>query len=335
MTDISSQQQRHGNSLVAGLVSVIMPAYNAAPYVLETIDSIYSQSYRDVEIIVVDDGSTDSTVETIRRSRPEVTLITGGRGRGPAGARNAGLPFARGEYLTFFDADDIMVVDKLAKQVAFLGENPHTPAVLMDYRNFDARGPYEQTHFDSCVNLRAAMRRQAPVPTLSAQLATRILINENFSIAGSPLFRTSWLLQFGTFDDHPDLKGSEDFDFVYRMARETGVAVLDDVGFLRRLHDSNLSLQTETVLKNKLASRLKLLRTERLPAHRRLLRKVVGDYHQSLADYFGRGGAAPSLIMRHTLAAWRCGRFYPARTAKNLARLTGAGRRKAAMSTAR
>ena len=97
-------------------VSVIIPAYNAAPYLAETLASVFAQSYPDYEIIVVDDGSTDDTLAVLEQFADRITLIRKPNG-GPASARNAGLRQARGELLAFLDGDDLWLPDKLAAQV--------------------------------------------------------------------------------------------------------------------------------------------------------------------------------------------------------------------------
>src|SRR5215211_9350661 len=88
----------------AGLVSVVIPCYNQAHFLGEAIESVLSQSYRNFEILVVDDGSTDNTSEVA--SRYERVRIVRQENRGLSGARNRGLREAKGEYVVFLDADD-------------------------------------------------------------------------------------------------------------------------------------------------------------------------------------------------------------------------------------
>ena len=98
------------------VISVVIPAYNAAGCIGETLDNILSQTMRELEVIVVDDGSTDGTgalLEEYRRRDPRVRVLTVENG-GPAAARNQGLPLARGRYLLFVDSDDRLEPDALA-----------------------------------------------------------------------------------------------------------------------------------------------------------------------------------------------------------------------------
>jgi glycosyltransferase involved in cell wall biosynthesis len=102
------------------LVSIIIPAYNAALYIEETIQSIYQQSHYGWEVIIVNDGSTDRTTEIIKSFKdPRVQCISQ-KNAGVAAARNKGLHFAKGEFVVFFDADDIMTPEFLSERVKAL-----------------------------------------------------------------------------------------------------------------------------------------------------------------------------------------------------------------------
>src|SRR5690606_16515588 len=125
---------------MTGLVSVVIPAYNAAGLIGETIESILTQRYPSVEIIAVDDGSADATANVVEGFGSRVRLARQPNSGGCSSPRNHGLRLARGEYVTFFDADDLMLPDKLARQVQYLEAHPDVSMVLMDYRNFDKAG---------------------------------------------------------------------------------------------------------------------------------------------------------------------------------------------------
>ena len=103
--------------VVRGLVSVIVPAFNADRWIAETLTSIRAQTYEPLETIVVDDDSDDATASIATASGATVLRTHGG---GPGGARNAGLARARGEFVQFLDADDLLATGKIARQVAVL-----------------------------------------------------------------------------------------------------------------------------------------------------------------------------------------------------------------------
>ena len=116
------------------MISTIIPVYNGAAYLSDALDSVLGQDYEPAEVIVVDDGSTDSSAE-IAGVRPGVRTISI-QHQGVAAARNVGLGSAAGEFIAFLDADDVWETGKLAKQATFLAENPEVDGVFGWMRNF-------------------------------------------------------------------------------------------------------------------------------------------------------------------------------------------------------
>ena len=110
------------SELLHPLISVIVPCYNAAPFVAETIESVLRQTHPCVEVIVVDDASTDGSWEVVQSYRDQITAFRLDENRGGSHARNRGAEIARGEYLMFLDADDVLAPDTLAGLVAALHE---------------------------------------------------------------------------------------------------------------------------------------------------------------------------------------------------------------------
>ena len=105
-------------------VSVVMPVYNVEIYVAEAVTSVLSQTYENFELLIVDDGSTDASVDICNLiDDPRIRLIRQAN-RGLAGARNTGIREARGDYIAFLDSDDLWAPEKLARHVAYLEANP-------------------------------------------------------------------------------------------------------------------------------------------------------------------------------------------------------------------
>ena len=105
------------------LVSVIMPAYNAEPFIEEAIASVIAQTVADWELIVIDDCSTDDTVQIVSafvRQDPRIQLLTNASNMGVAKTRNRGLDLCRGQYVAFIDSDDVWHSHKLEKQLDLL-----------------------------------------------------------------------------------------------------------------------------------------------------------------------------------------------------------------------
>ncbi len=104
-------------------VSVVIPTFNRAQLVTEAVDSILSQSYRDFELVVVDDGSTDDTAQRLTAYGHHIRLYRQ-ENRGASAARNAGIGVARGEYIAFLDSDDLWLEDKLRIQMDLMARDP-------------------------------------------------------------------------------------------------------------------------------------------------------------------------------------------------------------------
>jgi glycosyltransferase involved in cell wall biosynthesis len=130
-----------------GMVSVIVPTYNRASLILETLESVYAQSYRPIELIIVDDGSTDNTRDIIKQWQNGLKNIEGfniyyywQENHGGAAARNFGLSKSIGEYVQFLDSDDLLHKNKIEAQVAVLLSNPAVQAVYCAWRTLFTSG---------------------------------------------------------------------------------------------------------------------------------------------------------------------------------------------------
>lgn len=136
-----SRAARHGGSNMTQLVSVIVPVRNGAEYILEALASVANQPWQPLELIVVDDGSTDRTAETVHTFASSADLpvrYVYQTNAGPASARNHGLCLAEGELIAFQDADDIWTAGRLALQAALLRQYPAADFVLGKTRIFGA-----------------------------------------------------------------------------------------------------------------------------------------------------------------------------------------------------
>src|SRR5215470_2496542 len=120
---------------MSATVSVVVTTYNQAPYIAASIRSVLAQTYRDFELIVVDDGSTDSTVAELSRYRGDLKYI-GQRNRGVAASRNVGIRHTEGKLLAFLDGDDLWKPEKLCRQVEAIEAHPSSGLVVVDGREF-------------------------------------------------------------------------------------------------------------------------------------------------------------------------------------------------------
>ena len=124
-------------TIEAPLVSVIMPAFNAAQWIRESISSVITQSYSHLEIIVIDDGSTDNTSLAVAEfTDPRIQLISQTQ-RGAASARNAGLAVATGKFIQFLDADDLLSDRKIERQITALNSEPENTVASCEWVHFE------------------------------------------------------------------------------------------------------------------------------------------------------------------------------------------------------
>ena len=202
------------------LVSVVMPVYNTAALIAEGIASILAQAHRPLEVIVVDDGSTDDSA-AIAASFGGPVRCHRQANAGPPAARNRGLDMARGEVIAFLDADDLYSPDKLAQQLPRLARNPGVDVVI------GAR-QYHQL---------------ASEPGAAMQFAP--LADDHLSLQlGCAVFRRRVFERIGRFDE--SMRHSDDWDWFMR-AREEGVGLLihRDVVLHQRIHSANITREQE------------------------------------------------------------------------------------------
>jgi glycosyltransferase involved in cell wall biosynthesis len=208
------------------LVSVIVPFHDAERHLDDAVRSVLDQTYRPLELLLVDDGSTDGGARVAARwasTHREPRLLRLPENRGPAPARNRGLAEARGALLTFLDADDAMLPERLACQVRYLAEHPRVDLVLgAEELAADPDAPPEMLR-----------RRTARGPGPRFHVMSMMVRRHAFRVVGG-------------FD--PSFRVAEDLDWLFR-ARTAGLVVgtLDRVLTRHRLHRGNLSYRTHEI----------------------------------------------------------------------------------------
>jgi len=183
------------------LISVIIPVYNGEKTIRETIESVLNQTFSDFELIVINDGSQDLTLDIIANIEDTRLKIFSYPNAGQAVSRNRGFSHASGEFIAFLDADDLWIPDKLESQLKALQEHPNA-AVAYSWTNFiDEMGHYLCNSSNRTVNGDAYAE----------------LLLYNFLDSGSnPLIRRQALAQVGGFDK--ELVPAEDWDMYLRLA---------------------------------------------------------------------------------------------------------------------
>lgn len=224
------------------LVSVIIPTYNRRELLAEALASVDSQTFRDFEAIVVDDGSTDGTVEYLAEHHPAVKVLSGARSR-RGRARNRGIEEARGKYIAFLDDDDLYEPFHLQQFAS--AERPSLRAFATRARFWDPESGHTQV-VKVPSNARTDQRRACligtvfPLPTLVVQKA---LIDE-----------------IGGFPDAEEVDGSEDFVFLTRLAWSTTIEVLPRSSLLIRRHRNRGMYDFDYIIQSRFAARDLLLR---------------------------------------------------------------------------
>ena len=136
---LEQTQMPENPSPVGTLVSVVIPAYNAQATLGETLRSVLAQTHRHLEIVVVDDGSTDGTWQLMQEFDAAIRTVRQPNA-GLAAARNAGLVAAQGDFIALLDADDLCEPERIAVQIRYLQEHPDVLLCSSDFSGFDAQG---------------------------------------------------------------------------------------------------------------------------------------------------------------------------------------------------
>jgi glycosyltransferase involved in cell wall biosynthesis len=204
----SVQHTARDSGSPAPKVSVIIPAYNTAPFIAETLDSVFAQTFRDFEVIVINDGSPDTLALEVAL-QPYMSRIHYIRqeNRGLPGARNAGIRIARGELLAFVDSDDIWMPDYLSAQVQFLDRHAGVHASIAD-----------ALLFGSCAEpVVWKMLKPGADPVLTFE---QMLKRQGGQLPSATVARRQRVVQVGMFDEQ--LRIGEDVEFCVRLCCPDG-----------------------------------------------------------------------------------------------------------------
>lgn len=237
------------------LVSVVIPCYKQAHFLPEAIESVLKQSYTHREIIVVDDGSPDNTVDVAKRYSGVHCLSQ--QNKGLADARNAGLRVSQGKYIVFLDADDRLASGALESGVNFLNARPQSAFVFGECRRIDLEGK--------------VVPRPDPPPR-NEDSYLELLHHCFIWCPASVMHRRAVLLDIGGF--RPNLNGTEDYDLYLRISCILPISGHGRVVADYRLYEGSMSTNAELTLK----SLLYILRTQRnyingKPAYERAYRE--------------------------------------------------------------
>jgi glycosyltransferase involved in cell wall biosynthesis len=224
------------------LVSVIVPTYNRWPLVSEAVESVLAQGFKDFELIVVNDGSTDETAHELASFGTRLRLVAQPR-RGVAAARNIGVADAKGRYIAFLDSDDLWRPDKLAVQTAYMRQNPRFEICQT-----------EEIWLRSGVRVNHKKKHQKPSGDIFRQSLDLCLVSPSAVMMTKDLFE-----RLGGFDE--TLPVCEDYDLWLRIAVEHEVGLIPMALVVKRGgHADQLSRSMWGMDRFRIAGLLKLLR---------------------------------------------------------------------------
>jgi glycosyltransferase involved in cell wall biosynthesis len=217
--------------------SVVLPNYNYARFIGDTIQSVLDQTCKDYELIVVDDGSTDNSAELIEsfvQKNPERMRLVRKANKGLPSARNAAWPHCRGRFIAFLDSDDLWTPDFLEKILEFFETNPGASAV---YTNAEL---FQSASGQVLGNWFGPMSYRTPH---SGWIADKLFLNGNFIPIVTGVVRREVVDKAGFFDER--FKVGEDWDFWLRVSSQYEIHYIDRVCCRIRRHPANLSFRSQ------------------------------------------------------------------------------------------
>ncbi|AHG44179.1 glycosyl transferase family A [Rhizobium leguminosarum bv. trifolii CB782] len=204
-------------------VSVIVPTYNRAKFIFEAVQSVLDQSFRDIEVLVVDDGSTDDTLAVLSTIKDKRLRVYPSTNRGRSSTRNMALAFATGEFVAFNDSDDLYLPGKLEMQVRYLRENPKVAMVYTAATHIDDAGSLLPGRYDA---------------KASGDIYYKVAFFRPITIAlPTVMVRAQIVRDVGAFDDAQTR--FEDTDLWRRISREYLVHGIDIETCAIRTHVGN------------------------------------------------------------------------------------------------
>jgi glycosyltransferase involved in cell wall biosynthesis len=211
------------------LVSIVIPVYNGANYLHEAIASALAQTYPDIEVIVVNDGSNDSgETERIARSYGESIRYFSQENGGVARALNLGIREMKGEYFAWLSHDDVFLPEKIARQTGFLKQNPGFAACYTDYLQIDAKGNKS---------------REIETPWLPKKKALKALFGRQYINGSTMVVRRDCFEQVGMFAEH--LRYTQDMEMWLRLLQRFEIGRVPHALAKQRVHAEQGSRETQ------------------------------------------------------------------------------------------
>jgi glycosyltransferase involved in cell wall biosynthesis len=205
-------------------ISVVIPVYNGATTIKETVESVLQQTYKDFEIIVINDGSQDDTLAIINSIQDRRIKVFSYPNAGLSASRNRGFAKACGKFIAFLDADDLWTNDKLESHLRALQQNPQAAVAYSWTDHIDERGQF---------------LRPASYTSFNGNIYERLLIGNFLSCGSNNLIRRQAIERVGGFDE--SLNSAEDWDMWLRLAAKYEFVVVPHPQVLYRISPNSMS----------------------------------------------------------------------------------------------
>ena len=206
------------------LISVVIPVFNGEKTIKETIDSVLKQTFTDFELIVINDGSQDLTVEVVEKIQDSRIQVYSYQNAGLAASRNRGIDRSTGEYIAFIDADDMWTPDKLEAQFNALKSHPEAAVAyswtdyIDEYSQFLGKGGHI---------------------TVNGNIYPHLLLTDLLENGSNPLIRKQAFIEVGNFDE--SLRAAEDWDMLLRLAIRYHFIAVSSPQVLYRISSNSMS----------------------------------------------------------------------------------------------
>lgn len=279
-------------------VSVIIPAFNSVGTIVRAVESVLSQDWSNLELIVVDDGSTDGTAELLAVRYPEQVIVIRQDNRGAAAARNRGIAAAKGEFVAFLDADDEWVPGKLRLQIEQLDENSGAALCFAD-----------MSHWENGREIYRSYLRERGLGPCGGKIFDRLL-QECFIFTPTVIVRRTVFATVGPFDE--GLRICEDYDLWLRIAKRFEIIFVNATLLKRYRTGANLT-ENRLLFGQSLVALFERLLTEQEGNRGRelIITSRLADAHFNVA-YHCRETGALRRALTHYLASWQCQRSFRA-----------------------
>lgn len=235
------------------LISIIIPCYNAEKYITETINSVLNQNYKNIEVIIIDDGSTDSSKIKVKGFKEHNIIYIYQDNRGVSSARNNGLIFSKGKYIMFLDADDLLSTNFLMKRLNYLESNPDCGACASSIEIIN----------DNSKKLNKTFKNVCKIEDLTSFNPI------TYTCPSGYLFRNETLKE-NNLRFNLQLSSSADKLFLYEFLMFSSIALVKNSPLLYRVYQTSMSNNlSENLIKDHISYLRLIINKKLIPAEKR------------------------------------------------------------------